>query len=81
MSRSVDVLLDEILVALDIVRRYTDGLTFDGFVADVEKQDAVFRRFEIIGAAVKGVPAEFRAKHPTFRGATSPAPATRNVEG
>lgn len=64
MSRSVDVLLDEILVAIDLVRRYTNGLTFDGFVADVEKQDAVFRRLEIIGEAVKGVPAEFRAKHP-----------------
>jgi len=64
MSRSVDVLLEEILLAIDLLRRYTDGLAFDRFVADVEKQDAVIRRLEIIGEAVKGIPTEFRAKHP-----------------
>jgi len=37
MSRSVDVLLDEILLAIDLLRRTTDGLAFDRFVADVEK--------------------------------------------
>lgn len=33
MSRSVDVLLEEILLAIDLLRRYTDGLAFDRFVA------------------------------------------------
>jgi len=43
---------------------YTRGLTFDEFAANLEKQDAVLRRIEIIGEAVKGLPGELRSHHP-----------------
>lgn len=56
MSRGVEILLGEILDAIDLLRDYTAGLDFDGFAENVEKQDAVIRRLEIIGEAVKGVP-------------------------
>ena len=64
MSRAVDILLGEILEAVQLLQRYTDGLTYDDFASDVEKQDAVVRRLEIIGEAVKGLPADLRAKYP-----------------
>jgi len=64
MSRAVDVLLAEILEAADLLQRYTEGLTYDDFASNVEKQDAVIRRLEIIGEAVKGLPEELRAKYP-----------------
>lgn len=35
------------------------------FAGDTEKQDAVLRRLEIIGEAVKGLPIEVRNAHST----------------
>lgn len=63
MSRGIEILLGEILDAIALVRDYTEGLDFDAFAANVEKQDAVIRRLEIIGEAAKGVPDEVRARH------------------
>ena len=35
-------------------------------MGDVKTQDAVMRRIEIIGEAVKNLPVEFRKKHPAI---------------
>jgi uncharacterized protein with HEPN domain len=64
VSRSAGVLLGEILTAIELVRQYTAGLDYDQFLANVEKQDSVVRRLEIIGEAVKGIPSVMRAKYP-----------------
>lgn len=64
MSRAGDLLLGEILEAIELLQRYTDGLAYEDFAGDVEKQDAVIRRLEIIGEAVKGLPADLREKYP-----------------
>jgi len=40
--------LGEILEAIDLLRRYTDGLDYGEFASNVEKQDSVIRRLEII---------------------------------
>ena len=64
MSRGVEILLGEILEAVQLLQRYTEGLSYDAFAEDVEKQDAVVRRLEIIGEAVKGLPESLRAKYP-----------------
>lgn len=63
MSRGIEILLGEILNAIALLRDYTEGLDFDAFAANVEKQDSVIRRLEIIGEAVKGVPDQLRVKH------------------
>lgn len=64
MSRSVGILLGEILMAIDLLHSYTEGMDFDGFRTNVEKQDSVIRRLEIIGEAVKGIPSDVRAAYP-----------------
>jgi uncharacterized protein with HEPN domain len=64
MSRGIDILLGEILDAIDLLRTYTESLGFDEFAENIEKQDAVIRRLEIIGEAVKGIPEHVRANHP-----------------
>ena len=64
MSRGIEILLGEILEAVELLQRYTEGLSYDAFAEDVEKQDAVVRRLEIIGEAVKGLPESLRAKYP-----------------
>lgn len=64
MSGNVDVLLSEILIAVDLIRQYTEEMDFEHFLVSVEKQDAVVRRLEIIGEAVKGIPDAIRGRYP-----------------
>jgi uncharacterized protein with HEPN domain len=65
VSRGVEILLGEILEAIDLLRQYTDGLDYEEFAGNVEKQDSVIRRLEIIGEAVKGIPDDLRSRHPS----------------
>lgn len=66
MSRSVQILLEEILEAIALLEQYTRGLTLESFSEDIEKQDSVFRRLEIIGEAAKGIPEDLRVRYPTI---------------
>jgi uncharacterized protein with HEPN domain len=56
--------LTHILESIDLVESYVEGVDIIGFSKDREKQDAVVRRLEIMGEAVKHLPAELRARHP-----------------
>jgi uncharacterized protein with HEPN domain len=64
MTRAIPLLLGERLEATELVARYTAELTFEGFAANVEIQDAVVRRLAVIGEAVKGLPEAFRDRYP-----------------
>mgnify|MGYP002636655931 CR=1 FL=1 len=48
------------------IRTYLDGVRHESFLADAEKQDAVLRRFEIIGEAASRLAAETQALFPTL---------------
>lgn len=67
MTRSARLWLEDILEAAELLRRYVSGIDFDGFKDDVEKQDAVVRRLEIIGQAVKELPEDLRAQYPSIQ--------------
>ena len=56
MTRDIDILLGEILEAIELLQRYTEGLSYEEFIDDVEKQDSVVRRLEIIGGGGEGHP-------------------------
>jgi len=64
VTRSARIILGDILRAARLVERYTAGVTFEAFEQDTEKQDAVARRIEIIGEAVKQLPGGLREQHP-----------------
>ena len=64
MKKSVAVLIEHILESISIVETYVHGLSKEEFFSSQEKQDAVVRRLEIIGEAVKSIPEEFRQLHP-----------------
>ena len=64
MSRSAEILLGDILEAAYLLAKYTAGLTLKDFAENIEKQDSVARRLEIIGEAVKGLPQELRDRYP-----------------
>ncbi len=56
--------LDDILESINKIEEYTCDLAYEEFEINFEKQDAVYRRLEIIGEAVKHVPAEIRHQFP-----------------
>ena len=63
MSRSAEVLLEDILESIGQVEQYRKGLSREEFSAQSMVQDAVIRRLEVIGKAVKGLPDELRDRH------------------
>ncbi len=63
-ERSDNDFLCDIMEALRRIKMFTDGLTYDRFLADIKAQDAVLRNLEIMGEAVKGLSREIREKHP-----------------
>jgi len=63
MSRDREHLLD-VLEAARLVLRYVHGRSRDEFLTDIQLQDAVVRRLEIIGEAVRRIPDEARAALP-----------------
>ena len=64
MKRDYRLYLDDILESIDRIVEYTRGLTEDEFYRTVQVQDAVLRRIEIIGEAVKHLPKRLRDRHP-----------------
>lgn len=60
-KRKPDVYLQDILESIAHIQRFLDGVSEEEFYE--KKQDAVLRRLEIIGEAVKHLPNEIREKH------------------
>ena len=58
--------LEDILESIEKIEKYTHGLTLEQFEQNTESQDAVIRRLEILGEAVKGVPVEIREQYPAI---------------
>jgi uncharacterized protein with HEPN domain len=73
MRRKIEVCLQDILESCDFVITDTSSVTLSEFSSNRILQDAVIRRFEIIGEAVKHVPLELRKKYPnaTWQDATA----------
>ena len=63
-KRKPDVYLQDILESIEHIQRFLDGVLEEEFYENIEKQDAVLRRLEIIVEAVKHLPQEIRDNHP-----------------
>ncbi|MGC8832134.1 MAG: DUF86 domain-containing protein [Thermoproteota archaeon] len=57
------IFIEHILESINAIEKYVEGLSKEEFLASMEKQDAVIRRIEVIGEAVKHIPAEIREKY------------------
>ncbi len=56
--------LDHILESIRLIKNYTDGISEKQFLSSLQLQDAVMRRIEIIGEAVKNLPDELKTRYP-----------------
>ena len=64
MKKDPLVYIDDISDSIDAIKRYTAGLAKENFFSSTEKQDAVYRRLEIIGEAANRLPDEFKRQYP-----------------
>lgn len=64
MKRIPHVFLRHILDSIEAIEEYTEDCSEEEFLDLREKQDAVVRRVEIIGEAVRNIPPDFREQHP-----------------
>jgi len=63
MIKDFLVLIKHILESIELIEEYTKDLSADEFLRKNETQDAVIRRLEIIGEAVKNIPVGFKDEH------------------
>ena len=63
MPRDYKVYLQDILEAIQKIRKYTSGLALQSFREDTKTIDAVVRNLEIIGEGAKNVPDFIRSQH------------------
>jgi hypothetical protein len=63
MRRTTLQLLDDVLEAIRNIEEDTADISFDDFVADRRRRDAVIRNFEVIGEAIKNLPSDLREQN------------------
>ncbi len=63
-SRDLRVYIDDIWESILKIESYIEGLSEADFEKNYEKQDAVLRRLEVIGEAVKHIPQNVRKNYP-----------------
>ena len=64
MKKDPKIFLAHILESIDLIEEYAHNITQVQFLADRALQDAIIRRLEVIGEAVKALPNPLRAKSP-----------------
>jgi len=64
MKKEPRIFIEHILECIELIESYTKGKTKKEFLESTPLQDAIIRRIEIIGEAVKNLPAEIKSEYP-----------------
>ena len=64
MKKDPKIFIEHILECIERIEEYVKRTTKDKFSESVQLQDAVVRRIEIIGEAVKNIPIEIKDRYP-----------------
>lgn len=64
MKKDPRIFIEHILECIERIEEYTKNVTNDEFLKSTQLQDAVVRRIEIIGEAVKNLPTEIKERYP-----------------
>ena len=62
MDKDPNIFLRHILESIEAIENHMAGISWDDFEQSLKSQDAVARRLEIIGEAVKNLSDEFKAR-------------------
>lgn len=63
MKKDLRVYLDDVIESCSLIAKYIKDKNKEQFDNDSKMQDAVIRRLEVIGEAIKRLPMEFRDQH------------------
>lgn len=63
MTKDPTILLQDILESIELIEKRMKGVSYEVFTDDIDLQDMITRRLEIIGEAVRKLPDEFRERH------------------
>jgi uncharacterized protein with HEPN domain len=63
MKKDPKIFIEHILESIEAIQEYLKGFSKEEFLVSKEKQDAVIRRMEIIGEAVKNISDEIKGKY------------------
>jgi len=63
VKRHLRLYVDDILESIDKIKEYTDNVSETQFLSNTQIQDAVLRRLEVIGEAVKHIPKRVRDRY------------------
>jgi uncharacterized protein with HEPN domain len=64
MKKDPKIFIMHVLECIERIEEYMKEITKDEFFSSVQLQDAVIRRIEIIGEAVKNLPMEIKDRYP-----------------
>ena len=64
MTRDMRLYIQDVLENIEAIEGYVQSKTEEQFYGNRQVQDAVLRRLEIIGEAVKNVDEDFRGRYP-----------------
>ena len=64
MKKEHLIFIEHILESIKDIESYSQSISKNKFFGDKKSQDAIVRRIEIIGEAVKNLPIEFTNKYP-----------------
>lgn len=62
-NRDYVVFLEDIIDSVRMIEKYTKGYSQKSFSSDEKVKDAVIRIFEVIGEAVRHIPASIKKNH------------------
>ncbi len=67
MKKEYSVFLGDILESIQRIEEYVENLSESDFYENYQVQDAVLRRLEIMGEAVKNIPDDARENYPDIQ--------------
>ena len=62
MKKDIKIFLEHIIESINLIEEYTKGKKESDFLNSKQLQDAVIRRIEIVGEAIKNIPNEIKEK-------------------
>ncbi len=64
MKRDYKLYLKDIRESIEYIQKYMQNISEEAFKRNIQLQDAVVRRFEIIGEASRNIPRSLKEKNP-----------------